>query len=125
MNVSLKVICSRYGISRRAIQGYEKEGLVKPSSKSKRGYLLYDEETIGKIVFINMCQEIGFKVKEIAEFIDGPNEIIKLKLNEKISQYEQELMLSQLKVDELKRILNSTDCKNYKEVTNKKLKEDK
>ena len=34
-NLTLKEIQNLYGISRRAIQGYEKEGLVYSTSKNK------------------------------------------------------------------------------------------
>lgn len=43
MDMTLKEVCLLAKVSRRAIQGYEKAGLVSATGKNKRGYLLYDE----------------------------------------------------------------------------------
>ena len=37
---TLHEVCEAFGVSRRAIQGYEKAGLVSASGKNERGYLL-------------------------------------------------------------------------------------
>lgn len=64
---TLREVCNMVGVARRAIQGYEKIGLVASVGKNKYGYLLYDEEAIEKIRTIKQYQEFGFKVKEIKE----------------------------------------------------------
>lgn len=46
---TLREVCEMYRVTRRAIQGYEKAGLVLPSGKNKYGYLLYDEEAQRRI----------------------------------------------------------------------------
>ena len=38
--ITLRELYDAFGISRRAVQGYEKAGLVSATSKNKRGYLL-------------------------------------------------------------------------------------
>lgn len=83
--MTLREICAAANVSRRAVQGYEKAGLVKPSGKTKRGYLIYDEKTQERIRKIKLYQELGFKIKEIKEIIDAPNDIVKeaLKIQEK------------------------------------------
>ena len=63
--ITLKEVCSSTGISRRAIQGYENVGLVRPYEKNKYGHLLYDQETVERIEKIRLYHQIGFKVKEI------------------------------------------------------------
>ena len=44
MQQTLRQVCTELNVSRRAVQGYEKAGLVAPSGKNKYGYLLYGEE---------------------------------------------------------------------------------
>ena len=48
-DLTLREILEKYGVSRRAVQGYEKAGIVRPTGKNERGHLLYDEETVEKI----------------------------------------------------------------------------
>ena len=81
--MTLVQIKQKYDISRRAIQGYEKNGLVKSTGKTKRGYLTYDEKSVQRIRDIKLYQEMGFQVKEIASVIDAPYEIKKIVLAEK------------------------------------------
>ena len=40
---TLREICNILEVTRRAVQGYEKAGLVTPSERNKYGYLLYNE----------------------------------------------------------------------------------
>lgn len=73
--MTLREICDSLGVSRRAVQGYEKFGLVKPTGKTERGHLFYDEQTRERIREIRLFQQIGFTRKEIAEIIDAPGDI--------------------------------------------------
>ena len=68
-------IIKEFNISRRVIEGYESIGLIKPSAKDKYGFYLYDRDTVERIAYIRFLQKIGFKLKEIASFIDEPDEV--------------------------------------------------
>lgn len=65
MEKTLREVCAELQISRRAVQGYEKMGLVTPSGKNKYGYLLYGEEEVRMIRRIHFYQRIGFSLREI------------------------------------------------------------
>ena len=54
--MTLSQVCKKYHFTRRVIQGYEKEGLIKHVGKNKYGYLLYDSEQIKKIAYIRYLQ---------------------------------------------------------------------
>lgn len=41
---TLHEVCETFGVTRRAVQGYEKARLVAASGKNERGYLLYDKK---------------------------------------------------------------------------------
>ena len=71
-DATLREVCAKYKVSRRAVQGYEKAGIVKSTGKNKMGYLLYDAATQERIGIIRMYQEIWFSVIEIKEIIDAP-----------------------------------------------------
>ena len=74
--VSLRQIREKTGISRKAIQGYEKHGLIKASGKDRYGHLLYEEAALRKIIRIRFFQKLDFTVSQIATFIDLPDEAL-------------------------------------------------
>ena len=72
------------GVSRRAIQGYERAGLVAAAAKNERGYLLYDQKARERIQQVKFFQEMGFSIKEIKEILDAPKEILKAAIEQRI-----------------------------------------
>lgn len=66
--LTLRQLCEKCGVSRRAVQGYENYGLVHSSGKTERGYLLYDEVAYKKVRYIKKMQNYGFSVREIIDF---------------------------------------------------------
>lgn len=87
---TLHEVCNIFGVSRRAVQGYEEAGLVSASDRNKYGYLLYDENAQNRIKRIKLYQDFGFKIKEIKEIIDAPNPIVKAALQNKIIIMQKE-----------------------------------
>lgn len=69
----LRDVCAETGVTRRAVQGYEKAGLVAPIGKNKYGYLLYDNAGVERVRTIRFFQKIGFSIKEIRNLIDAPS----------------------------------------------------
>lgn len=62
---TLREICDELSVSRRAVQGYEKIGLVAACSRTERGYLLYDLDTYERIKRVKFYQELGYSLREI------------------------------------------------------------
>lgn len=58
------------GTTRKALQEYNKLGLVHPTATTDGGYWLYDEDAVQKISTIQLFSMIGYTRKEIKEFID-------------------------------------------------------
>ena len=71
--MTLREICETLGVSRRALQGYEKAGLVTASGRNKYGHLLYDKDAEMRIAQIKFYQQLGFSIKEITMIIDAPD----------------------------------------------------
>lgn len=61
------------GISTRALQYYDEIGLLKPSSLTRSGYRLYDDEALQKLQQILFFKELGFSLKEISEIMHKPD----------------------------------------------------
>lgn len=58
------------GVSRKALQEYDKMDLVHPTATTEGGYWLYNEDAVGKISTIQLFSMVGYTRKEIKEFID-------------------------------------------------------
>ena len=69
--MTLREICEALEVSRRAVQGYEKAGLVSATDRNKYGHLLYDEATMLRIEQIKFYQQLGVSIKEIIDIIDA------------------------------------------------------
>ena len=87
---TLHEICDAVGVTRRAVQGYEKAGLVGATKRNKYGHLLYDEESQKRIAQIKLYQQLGFKVREIKEFIDAPGAVVKAVLERQVLRLKEE-----------------------------------
>ena len=94
MRMTLKEVCNQVGVTRRAVQGYEKAGLVKAIERNKYGHLLYDEIAIEKIQEIKQYQDFGFSINEIQELQD-------LQKEKHIEILEKRLSLMQLEMQKL------------------------
>lgn len=92
--LTLREMCDRLEVKRRAVQGYESAGLLTPSGKNKYGHLLYDESAQQRVERIKFYQDIGFSIKEINALIDAPPSLVKTALGNKILhlQKKQEQM---------------------------------
>ena len=89
-DMTLREICVAANVSRRAVQGYEKAGLVSSTGKTERGYLLYDVNSQERIKNIRLYQQLGFSIKEIKEIIDAPKSVKKAALEERIKKLKEE-----------------------------------
>ncbi len=99
---TLREITEELGISRRAVQGYEKAGLVKPTARNKYGHLLYDERSVAVMAVIQYFQKLGFGVKDIAKLTGEKKEILKRELEEHRDQLIQ-------RKEELEALIGTTD----------------
>lgn len=81
---TLNELHTELGVTRRAVQGYEKAGLVSASGRNKYGHLLYDKPAQEKIARIKLYQQLGFSLKEIGTLMDAPGEAVKASLEARI-----------------------------------------
>ena len=87
--MTLREVCTLCGVTRRAVQGYEKMGLVTPSGRNESGHLLYDEIRQQRILYIKKWQDIGFSLREIQELIDAEPEIKRRALELQICRLQE------------------------------------
>lgn len=90
-DMTLREVCNTIGVSRRAIQGYEKESLVSATGKNNRGYLLYDTAAQERIKKIKLYQDMGFSLKQIKLIIDDSSPFLKNALIQQQEKLNQEV----------------------------------
>ena len=105
---SLSEVCSVLEVSRRAVQGYENAGLVSATGKNKYGHLLYDEEAQRRIKQIRLLQQLGFKVKEIKEIIDAPDEVLRKAVERQIESLKAEIEYKEAIIRQAKNMVNTS-----------------
>lgn len=105
---SLSEVCSVLEVSRRAVQGYENAGLVSATGKNKYGHLLYDEEAQRRIKQIRLLQQLGFKVKEIKEIIDAPDEVLRKAVERQIESLKAEIEYKEEIIRQAKKMVNTS-----------------
>lgn len=88
MQQTLRQLCAELKVSRRAVQGYEKVGLVAPSGKNKYGHLLYGEPERERIRLIRFYQQLGFSLKEIKSLLEASAPVRKAALQAKVTELE-------------------------------------
>lgn len=88
--MTLREICVAAGVTRRAVQGYEKAGLVAPTGRTARGYLLYDINSQERIKLIRLYQQLGFSIKDIKRIIDASTEVKREALEKRIQILKEE-----------------------------------
>jgi DNA-binding transcriptional MerR regulator len=60
-------VSKRAGVTLRTIRYYEELGLIEPAVRSKGGFRLYTEESIGKLQFIQGLKLLEFPLSKIRE----------------------------------------------------------
>lgn len=104
---TLREVCNMVGVTRRAIQGYEKIGLVASVGKNKYGYLLYDEEAIEKIRTIKQYQEFGFKLKEIKELLEASKDVYMEMMNVQLIVMKEKFMELEANISRMEELLSA------------------
>lgn len=67
-------VCELTGVTRRALQGFNEMGLLKPSKIEDNGYWYYDAEAIAKLKDILVFQDLGYTRAEILEILENPQD---------------------------------------------------
>jgi DNA-binding transcriptional MerR regulator len=68
--ITIGKVAERAQVSADSIRFYEREGLIRPATKSESGYRLYTDEAIRRIEFIKHAQQCGFSLAEIRELLE-------------------------------------------------------
>lgn len=84
-------------VNPETIRYYHREGILKEPTKRANGYRYYEKDFVTKISFIKKAQELGFSLKEIKAMLEINSQkkvtcsIVKIKVEEKISEIDQKI----------------------------------
>ncbi len=53
----------------QTVRFYDRQGILKPASRTEAGYRIYDKEGVKRLNFIIQAKKLGFSLKEIKEFL--------------------------------------------------------
>ena len=96
--MTTKQVAESVGLSVRIIQEYEKAGLAfKPTHRTNRGYLLYDDREINRLWQIRFYRELGYENKQIYEIFNDPT----FDFHSSITKQIEELKQKKLALDRL------------------------
>lgn len=95
-------LAKKSGISVRAIQFYDKKGILKPTYINEKGYRFYDENAELQLNYIILYKKLGFTLSEIKLVLNSNDfsSLIKL-LDSKIKSYQSEINLMKDNVNKL------------------------
>lgn len=102
------------GISKRALQLYDEQGLLVPS-RTDTEYRLYSDDDLIVLFLIKLLKELGYKLKEIKQIMDSPDFDIQASLASQIKMLEQkkeELERQIMLAKEIKHLASGDDGPN-------------
>lgn len=86
------------GVSIRALQYYDRIGLLKPAEYTESGYRLYDDRALELLQQILLLKELEFSLKEIREILSGTD-------YDRNAALEQQITLLTMKKEHLENLI--------------------
>jgi Hg(II)-responsive transcriptional regulator len=68
--VTIGKLAKRALVNIQTVRFYEREGILRPKSRSSSGYRIYDEESVKRLRFIKQAKELGFTLQEIKSLLN-------------------------------------------------------
>lgn len=117
MALSISKIATRFGISRSTLLYYDTIGLLKPSTRNKAGYRLYDDVDIERLRKIMLFREAGVPLAEIANLLNAADLDVTSLLFKRLGDLNQEIVSIKKQQDIIIKLLeNSILYKNLKNI---------
>ncbi len=104
-------VAKESGLPIKTIRYYDELGLLKTFGRTESNYRLFTSDVFGRLRFIKRAQSLGLTLLEIKEFLhvhdqgDLPCDHIKVKLEQKLDEIEQQIQQLQILRQELSGLL--------------------
>ena len=86
------------GVSIRALQYYDRIGLLRPSARTEAGYRLYNDADLERLQQILLFRELEFPLKQIREILDSPG-------FDRVNALEQQITMLTMKKEHLNNLI--------------------
>ena len=96
--MTVREVSKLTGLSVRALQYYDRIGLLHPAERTEAGYRLYDENDLERLQQIMLFRELAFPLQEIRAILTRPDFDRTLAL-------EQQIVLLELRRDRLEELI--------------------
>ena len=97
--LTVNEVSQKTGVSIRALQYYDRIGLLHPAAYSDARYRLYDDTSLEKLQQILLFRELGFPLKEIKEIVNRPD-------YDKSKALAQQIELLKLKKEHIENLID-------------------
>lgn len=93
--MKISEVATRTGLTKKAINYYEQEGLITPEANPENDYREYSEANVRTLMEIQILRQLNVPVKDIQQMRDKPDEVLHLlarhleRLNEQARELEQ------------------------------------
>ena len=67
--LQVKDITKLTGVDRETLRFYEKKGLLPKPVRTDSGYRQFSPETVVRLKFVKLAQDVGFSLREITELL--------------------------------------------------------
>jgi MerR family transcriptional regulator, copper efflux regulator len=97
LGMTIGQVAKGAGVGIETIRFYEREGVIDKPHRRESGYRDFPSDTITRIKFIKVAQQLGFSLKEISELLAlsaNPKEkcsAVKRKAETKLTQIKQKI----------------------------------
>ncbi len=92
------------GLAATTLRYYEREGLVKPTSRSAAGYRLYEADVAERLQFIRSAKAVGFSLEDIRLLLELQTDNRKSRQSKVQTVLEARLKEVDQKLKDLKRV---------------------
>lgn len=86
-------LAARTGLAPSAIRFYESSGLLPPAGRGSNGYRVYDEDTLQRLLAIQLAQRLGFSLETLRGVMrhrEGmPHELILQSLDQRLAEIDE------------------------------------
>lgn len=84
-------IAEKTGLTIRTLHHYEEIGLLVPTARTDAGYRLYNMQCIERLTQIQLLRQVGVKLKNIGELLDGQSGDMTSLLQERIALLTEQM----------------------------------
>ncbi|MEW5722645.1 MAG: MerR family transcriptional regulator [Thermodesulfobacteriota bacterium] len=84
-------LAARFGLSRSTLLYYHREGLLRPTGRSRAGYRLYSEADARRLEQIVTYRRAGLGLREIKRLLDSPGTSLAAILERRLEELNEEI----------------------------------